>query len=341
LLTVFAPVHCDLALIGGPRDGAVTDSLYQEVDLATGLVRKEWHSLDHEGLAASYSSPVGSSTTWPFDYFHINSIDMLPNGHTLLSARNTWALYELDTHTGQIVSTVGGKRSSIKLEHGTETAYQHDAAVLPNGQISIFDNGAVPNVHPESRGIVVAIDTSIHAERLVAVYAHPKPLLSASQGNMQVLPNGDVFIGWGAAPWLSEFSKAGTLLFDAHLPPDDESYRGYRFQWTGQPPSQPAIAAEQANGKLTVYASWNGATDVASWRLLAGPIPRKLSPITTTVRTGFETSLQAPAEERYVAVQAMDASGHVLGASHPIASTPASAQMPKGGHGSGVTLPGA
>ena len=158
LLTVFNPVHCNLTRVGGPQDGAVTNSVFEELDLHTGLVRREWHSLDHVGLSDTYSSPVGSTTEWPLDYFHINSFDQEPGGEMLISARNTWALYELNEQTGQVVARAGGKHSTIKMGSGTLTAYQHDATLQPNGLISVFDNGGVPTVHPQSRGILVALN---------------------------------------------------------------------------------------------------------------------------------------------------------------------------------------
>ncbi len=322
LFTVFAPIHCDLASIGGPRDAAVTDSIYQEIDLKTGLVRKEWHSLDHLSLSGSYSSPVGSSTEWPFDYAHLNSIDVQQNGKTLISARNMWALYELNTATGQVMTQIGGKHSSIQVQGGAATAYQHDATVLPDGDISVFDNGGVPKVHEQSRGIVVAINQQTHTERLVASYEHPQPLLAGSQGNMQVLADGNIFVGWGAAPWFSEFSSAGKLLFDAHLPPNDESYREYRFEWTGSPATPPAVAASRSSTKspVTVYASWNGSTTVSSWRVIGGASPTQLAPVASAPRSGFETRLQTSAPEAYVAAQALNGAGEVIGTSRTIKS---------------------
>ena len=158
VLTVFNPIHCNLTSVDGPRDSAVTDSAFQEIDLKTGLVRREWHSLDHVALSESHASPLTSTTQWPFDYFHINSVDQSPDGATLISARNTWTLYELNSQTGQIITRAGSKSGSVKMGSGAATAYQHDASELPDGDISVFDNGGVPNVHPQTRGIIVSID---------------------------------------------------------------------------------------------------------------------------------------------------------------------------------------
>ena len=322
VLTVLAPIACNLSYLGGPRNGAVTDSIFQELDMRTALVRREWHSLDHVGLSDSYSRASTTSIGWPFDYFHDNSVEQQEDGTTLLSARNTWAMYELSTTTGQILATIGGRRPNIRLSASAQTAYQHDATPLPGGAISVFDNGAVPKVHSQSRGLVLSLNSHSKSATVVAHYEHPQPLLAASQGNLQPLANRDVFIGWGSQPYFSEFSASGQLLYDAHMHGSYQSYRAYRFAWTGAPAEAPAIAALGARGRpaapnapCTVYASWNGDTRTAGWRVLGGPSAAKLSPVGGAARSGFETSISVSARVAYVAVQALDASGAVLGTS--------------------------
>jgi hypothetical protein len=316
LVTVFDPLYCDLSSHGGPRAGAVTDTLFQEIDLRTGLVRREWHSLDHVPLGDSYGSAFGASSAWPFDYFHLNSLEELSSGTTLISARNTWAVYELSTLTGQVLTSIGGRHSSVKLVPGAATAYQHDASRLPDGTIAIFDNGALPKIHSQSRGVLLDVDPVTGTASVRAQYVHPTPLSSGSQGNLQILENGDVFIGWGSAPYFSEFSPGGRLLFDAHMRGSYQSYRTYRFPWTGAPATAPAIAVSGAAGQpVTVYASWNGDTRTASWQLLAGPSAGQLVPVASAPRSGFETAIAVPAGQAFVAVRALDASGAVLGSS--------------------------
>ncbi len=306
LLTVFSTIHCNLSADGGPRDGAVTDAIYQELDLRTGLVRREWHSLDHVALGASYASPVQSSAEWPYDYFHLNSINPRANGTTLLSARNTWSLYVLNTQTGQIETTIGGKESSVKLEAGSATAYQHDATTLPGGDISVFDNGGVPMVHPQSRALILALNTRARTASQVTEFEHPRALQAGSQGNVQPLPNGDWFVDWGSEPYFTEFSPSGQVLYDAHMPKPTESYRGYKFRWTATPAYPPSIAVEANGGTgLNVYASWNGATTVARWRVLGGSSPTALRPLKTAPKDGFETVVHVRSE-RYLQVEAID-----------------------------------
>jgi Arylsulfotransferase (ASST) len=323
LLTVFDPIRCNLSSLGGPSNGAVTDSLFQEIDLKTHLVRREWHPLDHISLSQSYSASTTTSTEWPYDYFHLNSINYRRDGSILISARNTSALYELSPSSGQVIAQIGGKHGSEKLGAGAATAYQHDAEELPNGDITIFDNGAVPKVHPQSRGVIVSVDQNTKTDTLVGQYKHPTPLSAASQGNVQSLENGDMFIGWGSEPYFSEYAATGALVFDARMPPRTQSYRGYRFQWTGAPTGAPAVAAAAgAGGAVTVYASWNGATGIASWNVLAGPAPTQLGVVASAPRSGFETAIATPPNPggapAYVLVQALDAAGNVLGTSRAI-----------------------
>ena len=324
-ITVYDAIDCNLASVGGPKDGAIADTLLQEIDLKTGLVMYEWHSLDHVPLANSYASAASASKGEPFDYFHINSIDTELNGDLLVDSRNTWAAYDVDPKTGQVRWQLGGKHSSFKLGPGAATAWQHDARQQPDGAITFFDNGAFPAVHPQSRAIELALDPATMTATLVRSYEHQNPLVAGSQGNVQTLANGDWMVGWGQAGYLSEVNPAGQVLFNAHLPPDWESYRTFALPWSGQPAETPRLAVVASSsggsaGGATVYASWNGATELTSWRVLAGSSPSALAPVGSAAKAGFETAipLSGAAAGRYFAVQALSASGAVLGTSHTI-----------------------
>jgi hypothetical protein len=337
LITAYDPIYCNLSTVGGPADGAVTDGTFQEIDIRTGLVMFQWTSLDHVALDESYAPAGGTSTAWPFDFFHINAINLDQDSSLLISARNTWTAYDIQPQTGQINWQLGGKHSSFTLGVGTATAWQHDPRELANGTFSIFDNGASPTVHSQSRGIVVSLEPQGKTATLLDEFTHPPPISAKSQGNIQAQPNGDWFIGWGEVPDFSELSPTGQLLFDAHFPAGDQSYRDLRFPWTGAPATRPVFVVRSTRGAAaatsarpthgaaaasagatsagTVYASWNGATLVASWQVLVGATKRGLKPVAQAARSGFETAIVLPAGTagRYVTVQALDATGRVLG----------------------------
>jgi hypothetical protein len=320
LITAYDTQLCDVSAIGGPADGAVTDGVMQEIDIATGLVRFQWTSLDHVALADSWELARKATLEWPFDYFHINSIDVAPDGTLLVSARNTWTTYAIDPHTGQIVWQLGGKHSSFTLAPGAATAFQHDARLRRDGTISIFDNGAAPRVHRQSRGVVVSVNAGQKTAALVTQFIRPVPILTESQGNLQQLPNGDWLIGWGQVSDVSEFSPAGELLFDAHMPGHVQSYRAFRLPWQGTPAQPPDFAVQhEASGARVVFASWNGATGVTGWRVLAGPNARSMHGLAEAPRSGFETAITLPVQASgpFVTVQALDASGSVIGTAAP------------------------
>ena len=235
-------------------------------------MRWEWHSLDHVAASRVRDSRrrragrgTGSTST--------RSI-LEPDGDILISARNTWAGYQLEGGTGKILWRLGGLKSSFAMGPGTKTAWQHDGRMLPDGEITLLRRRLQPaGPRAVARGADRARPQDTQGDAWSPAYTHPgPPLLAASQGNMQTLPDGNVVVGYGGVPQISEYSAGGSLLFDAHLPYDMAFYRGFRFPWSGRPPSPPAVVADLNNtGEETiVHMSWNGATGVASWRVLAG-----------------------------------------------------------------------
>lgn len=331
-ITAFNPIRCDLRPVNGVRSGAILDTAVQEIDMKTGLVRWEWHSLDHVGASESeVETPKGST---PWDYFHLNSIDPEPDGDILISARSTWAGYLLKGGSGKVLWRLGGNRSSFKMGPGTSMAWQHDGRVLPDGDLTFFDDGSNPPIHRQSRALRIKLDLARHEAHLVSVYTHTDPpLLAASQGNMQTLHDGNTVVGYGGIPAISEYSRGGSLLLDAHQPLDMSFYRAFRFPWSARPLSPPAVLASLNNTseETIVHASWNGATDVSSWRVLAGKHRGSLAAQTTIAATGFESATMLPQRYDYVAVQALDSGGRVIGTSQTAHEISYAASLPSSG----------
>ncbi len=328
-ITAYNLIRCDLRSIKSASDGAIVDTAIQEIDMHTGLVRWEWHSLDHVGASESEVEVPADATPW--DYFHLNSIDPEPDGDILISARSTWAGYQLAGGTGRVLWRLGGTNSSFKMGPGTSMAWQHDGRVLPNGDVTFFDDGSNPPIHRQSRAVRIALDLETHEARLASVYTHRgPPLLAASQGNMQTLPDGNTVVGYGGVPAISEYAGGGSLLFDAHQPFDMSFYRAFRFPWSGRPLSPPAVLASlnDTGEETIVHASWNGATEVSSWRVLAGKHPGSLTAQATIGASGFESSTTLPQKYAYVAVQALDSAGHPLGVSQTTGVISYAASLP-------------
>jgi hypothetical protein len=313
VIITYPIVRQDLRPVKGPRRGLVVDSVIQEIDVETGLVQFEWHSLGHIPLRETMAQPRPRT---PFDYAHANSVNPLPNGNFLLSARNTWAAYNIDRATGKIVWRLGGKRSTFKLPPEARFAWQHDVHRRADGAFTLFDNSAFPPVRKFSRALAIRVNTRTRTASLLSAASHPRKLLTATQGNQQTLPNGGFLVGWGSQRQLTEFSPSGTLLLNAALSLGYESYRSYRLPWVGLPRSRPVVAAADEPGAGTdAYMSWNGATEVATWELFTGSSASTLQSAGTSPRRGFETKITVSGVPRFVQVRARDAAGRVLSTS--------------------------
>jgi Arylsulfotransferase (ASST) len=303
-----SPVHY------GSLTRPLMDSVVQEIDIKTGLVLFEWHALDHIPLSASYFKT--NSPGYVYDPYHLNSIALDNDGNLIVSVRNTWAVYKIDHSTGAVIWTLGSNLGNFKHLGASNTAFQHNAIVQPDGSITMFDDGGGPPTIRAGRAVRLSINLASKTVSLVNQYQHSPALDTNFEGNAQVLPNGDVFVGWGQQPYFTEFSAGGQTLFDARFTSNTSSYRAYRMPWSGQPAAPPNGAVQANNDATTeVWSSWNGATAVASWQVLAGPSPHSMVPLLTVGKRGFETAVAAPTGVPDFAVQALDSSGHVLGTS--------------------------
>jgi hypothetical protein len=314
-IDIFDPVELDLSRSGGSAHAVVNDSILQEIDIRTGLVMWEWHALGHIALSDSHTRMPHSATNW--DYVHINAIDPGPRG-LLISARGTWTIYDIDIHTGAFIWRIGGKYSSFAQGPGTRFYWQHDARWQPGGLVSVFDNGSTPPEEKQSRGLLLDPNTTTHTVTLVKQFTNPsRTLLASSQGDMLDLSGGNWLMGYGGLPDFTEYSSSGSVLFDAVLGLHVQDFRTFLSPWSSQPTTPPAAAAQRTSSGLNVEASWNGATTVASWRVLAGSSPASLEAVATAPRSGFETTIPLHASAAYVAVAAISASGQTLATSRP------------------------
>ncbi|MGH2904096.1 MAG: arylsulfotransferase family protein [Solirubrobacteraceae bacterium] len=313
-------VKADLAgCCGGPVHGALYDQVLFEVDVSTGKVVWKWDPLTHIPLRDSYAKvPAGK----PWDPYHLNSISTGPSGNVILSSRNTWAVYWVNRAAKDnkaVLETLGGKASSFKLGPGAHFAWQHDANRAPKAELSVFDDEAAPIEGKQSRGLLLKLDFAKRTAGEVHEYLLPKPELAGSQGSIQLESNGNVFVGWGQLPQFSEYTSSGQLVYEGTFTDADESYRAYRSPWTGLPVTQPTLAVASGSGGLEVLAGWNGATQVVSWQLLAGPSASQLAAVGSPVpKTSFRTAIAASGAGPYYAVQAIDKGGKVLGTSSAV-----------------------
>jgi hypothetical protein len=314
----------DLSRYGGAYNGALIDSAVQEYDIPTGKLLYSWDVLGHVGLSDSQATLPTNG--FPWDAYHINSIQLLGHGKMLVSLRNTWAAYLVDIKTGHIEWTLGGRHSSFKFGAKAGFEWQHDVRMQSPTQVTMFDDhccqetGGGTYVSPTgpSRGLTLTLDQSGRTASLASEYSKGSSFDAQYMGSTQPLPGGGAFVGWGSQPSFSEFDSSGRLLLDVVLPHPDLSYRATLNQWAGKPLYPPAAVARRQGQKTVIYASWNGATQLAGWRVLGGPSASALKPLTTVGKSGFETTIPVSGGMAAYQVQAVDAQGHVLGTSQTL-----------------------
>lgn len=307
----------NISRYGGSVDGAIVDSAVQEYNLKTGALIRSWDALDHIPLSDSHALP--QTNGFPWDVYHVNSISLAPHGDLLVSMRNTWAAYLINPVTGKIIWTLGGKQSSFRIPSDARFQWQHDVTIQ-GSKITLFDDnccqisGAGTYLAPNgpSRAMTLTINRSARTVALVAQYTHDGES-AAYMGSTELLPDGNVFVGFGELPYFSEYSKSGKLLMDGVFPGPDMSYRAIQVrQWVGLPLTRPSAAARRSGGTTRIYVSWNGATQVRSWRVLSG---RSLHAVATVRKRGFQTTIGVPSGTGVFQVQALNAQGKVIGTS--------------------------
>jgi EmrB/QacA subfamily drug resistance transporter len=317
----------NLSSYGGAYNGALIDSAVQEYNLKTGKLLLTWDALEHIPLGDSRATVPTNG--FPWDAYHVNAIDLTSNESFLVSMRNTWAAYMVNIKTGRIEWTLGGRHSSFKFARGAEFQWQHDVALASGSTVTVFDDHccqltgggtSVPPTGP-SRGLVLKLNQSTHVATLQAQYGNREGFKSEYMGDTEPLANTNTFVGWGSAPYFTEYSPAGKLLLEAEFPGSDLSYRTMVEPWVGLPLSAPAAAVRASDGKTTVYASWNGATQLVSWRVLAAAGAGKLTAVATSAKSGFETQIAVPAGYDSFQLQALDAGGHVIGTSQRLSGS--------------------
>jgi hypothetical protein len=332
-VSAYKNVPMNLTPYGGPTHGVVIDFAVQQYDLPTGRLLGTWDALSHIPLSQS-KQPVNvvvNGSTIPFDAYHGNSIQLVGSNKFLVSLRNTWGAYLVDVNSSNLDAskiewTLSGNQtvSTFSLPNKATFHWQHDVRLASNNVVSVFDDaccaitgaGKFGPASGPSRALMFKLNTTNHTGSFLAQYPRGNNFKVFFLGSTQPLAGGNVLVGWGSTPYFSEFSKRGKTLLDVRWPGPDLTYRVLRQGWVGMPSSPPSGAVRKAKGKTTVYASWNGATLVAAWRVLAGSSKQHLSTVVRRAgKTGFETAISVPGNHAWFAVQALRSNGKVIGTS--------------------------
>ncbi|MHA7648885.1 arylsulfotransferase family protein [Mycobacterium sp. ML4] len=319
LVTSYQEVVVDLSTVGGPKDGRVYNCVASVIDLASRETLFQWDALAHVPVG---DSPAKYSAGQVLDPYHMNSIALDPAGNLVISLRAMSTVFNVDPRTGTINWRLGGQQSTFALAEGVEFAYQHDVEMPGANMLTLFDNHAEGKAGQPGGGSVpsslkwIRLDPAARTATLLRAQRHPGNLSSGAMGNLQQLPGGTTFGGWGTAAHIAEFAPDGTMLYDAEV--DGGTYRAYLDQWTGRPAEPPKLVF----GGDAVHAVWNGATEVRQWRLLHGPQSTAMTMLSTVDWAGYDTPLpRGGSDDGYYQLQALDAGGVVIGQTPPMPHT--------------------
>jgi len=190
-------------LPGTEHKGVMRGDVIREVNPA-GEEVWNWFAYQHLDPELDALRPLESRGL----YTCLNSVFGLPNGDVLISSRHTDSIYIIDKATGDVKWRWG--RGKIAL--------QHDATMLDNGNILLFDNGAhregfAPNY---SRAIEVNPSTN----KIVWEYKSdpPSDFYSAIMGGCQRLPNGNTLICEALMGRVFEVTYEGEMVWEYILP---------------------------------------------------------------------------------------------------------------------------
>lgn len=313
----------------------------REVDLATGETVFEWSSHGNIGLDETTKTSGklkkkcnGNLGKGGWDILHLNAADKFTDGDYLLSSRHTDTLYKISHRDKSIVWRLGGVKSDFEFLGNARFSRQHHARFHSQNDthtiISVFDNAKGDGKKerpsgPNSRGLILSLrtDTKPMTAEIVAAFDHPSGQYTSARGSVQILPSQNTFICWSGATRMTEHSPDGRLLLDASFRVSGaNSYRAYKFPWVGRPSSPPDVSSVAGtlglNGTNTlVHVSWNGATDVARWNMYKTDADGSHEELVASIaRQGFETAMVHEGYASFVRLEAVDASGQVLGRSN-------------------------
>lgn len=303
---------------------------FAEMDVESGMTKYEWDSFPQIPLRESTkydaNSQIEAVPGW--DYVHINSVDKNAAGDYLLSMRFTDTIYLVSGIDGHIIWRLGGRTSDFAKDF---TFFrQHDAKFIESNEthhvISLLNNASDEffNEDSVSSAMIIELDTTTNPKsaKLLRRFNRPDGGLTRLRGNTQLLPNKNVVAGWSEGGYFTEFDPEGNVLLEAQFSSKRfNTYRMYKFEYTGRPSYPPDLVAhvwgtDDTNLVTVFYVSWNGATDIASWNFYARASENS-SPVLigNVAKANFETMYIAKGFLDFVTAEAVDGDGNAMGQS--------------------------
>lgn len=310
MLIIYDKKEADFSAYGGLTNTIFIDCVIQEIR-PDGNLAWEWRQSQHMTISDTYEIITGSIA----DPFHMNAVELDQDGNVLISSRHLSEITKINRTTGEVIWRLGGKQNEFTFTNDDGFSYQHDIRRMPNGNITIWDNGN-QKTPPYSRAVEYEIDETNKVVTRTWEFRQTPDLYNFFMGNIQRLPNGNSFLGWGGFKnLLTEVGPDGSKRFEMTVDaPAGWIYRAFRFPWSATPATTPTLVlTDVVAGEPALHFSWNGATDVASYRVEGWNRSKILTSTLTVPRTGFETSVvlsDLPDFVCYLRVMPVDKAGN-------------------------------
>lgn len=214
----------------GPSNASLQGFQIQEQDSLGNLIFR-WNTNDHispDEMVDDYTNAMNSAR---FDYAHGNSIDKDEFGYYYISLRHTNCICKIDS-TGQIVWRLGGENSNFTFPNDRGFSGQHDARILDNGNISLFDNSNTHFPH-FTRGVEYSIDTMSWEATKVNEFSYNDTIYSSAQGNYHICSDNSRVLNFGSIfrpnPSFIRLDSTNNLISELSFVDSVISYRTFFY----------------------------------------------------------------------------------------------------------------
>ncbi|MFZ4796779.1 MAG: aryl-sulfate sulfotransferase [Bacteroidia bacterium] len=234
----FVNVNMVDSIVGGSTNASVLGNIIQEIDKDNNVVF-EWKTLDYLPITAAKGVDLRSNN---IDYVHSNAVEIDNDSNLLLSSRHLNEIEKIDRNNGNLMWRFGLNSSNNDFLFIGDTigfTYQHDIRRLPNGNVTLFDNGNLrPGVIKYSRALEYKLNEELMTAELVWQYRNSPDVYTQFMGNVQRNLNGNTVIGWGGSPvrTFTEIDKKDNKLFEIFVP-NIYNYRAFNYGTSSIVPS--------------------------------------------------------------------------------------------------------
>jgi hypothetical protein len=257
----------------GSSNATVKAGVVQELNMNKQVVF-EWHSIDYFDFddVDEYFLNNPASVDWT----HMNAVEQDDDGNILISSRHFNEITKISRSDSSIIWRLGGKRNQFTfINDSLMFLSQHDCRRLPNGNLSLFDNGRMMNPLHAASAKEYALDEINMTADLVWSYTESPSLYSRSQGNVQRLANGNTLINYGdfrnSDIVFNVVDSSGARVFEISFPDTLISYRSFNFPSLPWNLPRPRISCYEVSGQLflqadSVYSAylWSGGESTRS-----------------------------------------------------------------------------